>query len=272
MKTIISPVDFSPASINAANYAADLALATDSQLLLVNIFQIPISVTEVAISDTVFNEMLDVSQDDLDELASTLKDRTQGKVAIRTQVARGTIEGQMEELAMAEKPFALVMGIQDSTATERFFLGSHALHSIRHIFCPILIVPDHVNYYEIKKIGLACDLEHASEIPFDKVSEWISAFQASLDIIHVSRTGMTSSKEVGETLSIHNMLNKFRPNFHFLKGKDIAEELREFSNLQALNLLIIFPKKHGIEDVFAEKHARKIILRQSIPVLSVHTH
>ena len=115
MKTIISPVDFSPASLNAAQYAADLAFATGAKLVLVNIFQIPMSVTEIAISDSVFNEMLDASKDDLDDLASSLKERTNGKVQIESEVATGTIEGQIEELVLREKPFALVMGIQASS-------------------------------------------------------------------------------------------------------------------------------------------------------------
>ena len=271
MKTIISPVDFSPASLNAAQYAADLAFATGAKLVLVNIFQIPMSVTEIAISDSVFNEMLDASKDDLDDLASSLKERTNGKVQIESEVATGTIEGQIEELVLREKPFALVMGIQASSGMERFFLGSNTLHAIRHIFCPILVVPDHAVYQEIKRIGLACDLDHHTNIPFDKVADWLSAFNASLDIIHVNKSEKTSGDQVSETLAIHNMLAKFQPNFHFLKGKNIATELHDFSNLHVLDLLMIFPKRHGLDEVFGEKHATKIILHQQIPVLAAHT-
>jgi nucleotide-binding universal stress UspA family protein len=271
MKTIISPVDFSATSLNAAQYAADLALATGAKLVLVNVFQLPISVTEIAISDTVFNDILDISKDDLDELAFTLKERTSGKIDIETEVATGTIEGEIEASVIREKPFALVMGIQDSSGMERFFLGSNTLHAIRHIFCPILAVPEQAVFHDIKKIGLACDLDHSTNIPFDKVAEWLSEFNASLDIIHVNKSEKTSSNEVSESLTIHNMLNKFRPNFHFLRGKDLSSELHDFSNLQSLDLLIIFPKQHGFGEVFGEKHAKKIILHQQIPVLAVHT-
>jgi nucleotide-binding universal stress UspA family protein len=270
MKTIIAPVDFSEASLNAAKYAADLALATESKLLLVNVFQIPISVTEIAIPDSVFNEMLDVSRDDLDQLASTLKERTKGKIPIITEVATGTIEGQIEALTLEENPFALVMGIQASSAMERFFLGSNTVHAIRHIFCPILVVPEHAIFKNIRKIGLACDLDITTDIPFDKVLGWLHAFDASIDIIHLNRSEKATSTEVSESLSIHNVLNKFRPNFHFLKGKDLSTELREFSFVHELDLLIIFPKLHGVDQIFEEKHSRKIVLHQQIPVLSIH--
>jgi hypothetical protein len=229
------------------------------------------SVTEIAISDSALNEMLDTSKDDLDELASTLKERTNGRIQIETEVAVGPIEGQIEESVMREKPFALVMGMQTASGMERFILGSNTLHAIRHIFCPILVVPEHAAYREIKKIGMACDLDHTTNIPFPSVVDWLSAFNASLDIIHVNKSEKTSRDAVSESLSIHNMLNKFQPNFHFLKGKDLSAELLDFSNLRALDLLIIFPKNHGLDEIFGEKHTKKTILLQQIPVLTVHT-
>ena len=41
MKTILAPTDFSASSINAVNYAADMALAVNAQLILINAVQFP---------------------------------------------------------------------------------------------------------------------------------------------------------------------------------------------------------------------------------------
>ena len=52
MKTIIAPTDFSAVSLNAMNYAADLAVAIDAKLLLVNIVPLPVtSSVEVTITE-----------------------------------------------------------------------------------------------------------------------------------------------------------------------------------------------------------------------------
>jgi hypothetical protein len=37
MKTIIAPTDFSPVSLNAVNFAADMAVSVDSSLLLFHV-------------------------------------------------------------------------------------------------------------------------------------------------------------------------------------------------------------------------------------------
>jgi len=45
MRTIVAPTDFSSVSINALNYAADLAAAIEADLILLHVVQIPITVS-----------------------------------------------------------------------------------------------------------------------------------------------------------------------------------------------------------------------------------
>ena len=47
MKLIIAPTDFSAISDNAIKYATDMAAAMGANLMLVNVYQIPISFSEV---------------------------------------------------------------------------------------------------------------------------------------------------------------------------------------------------------------------------------
>jgi len=45
MRTIVAPTVFSSVSINALNYAADLAAAIEADLILLHVVQIPITVS-----------------------------------------------------------------------------------------------------------------------------------------------------------------------------------------------------------------------------------
>jgi nucleotide-binding universal stress UspA family protein len=47
MKLIIVPTDFSPLADNALKYAMDLATAMEGSLMLLNVYQLPISFSEV---------------------------------------------------------------------------------------------------------------------------------------------------------------------------------------------------------------------------------
>ena len=50
MKTILMATDFSPAALNAANYAADMALAINADMLLLHVYQIPVTFSEVPVA------------------------------------------------------------------------------------------------------------------------------------------------------------------------------------------------------------------------------
>ena len=47
MKLLLVPTDFSPMADNAMKYAMDMAKSTNANLMLVNMYQIPISFSEV---------------------------------------------------------------------------------------------------------------------------------------------------------------------------------------------------------------------------------
>jgi len=51
MKTIIAATDFSPISLNAANYAADMARMTDAQLILFHVYAVPMTMSDIPVAN-----------------------------------------------------------------------------------------------------------------------------------------------------------------------------------------------------------------------------
>ena len=49
MKTIIIPTDFSPIAANALHYGINMAQAIDASILLLHVYQVPITMTDVPI-------------------------------------------------------------------------------------------------------------------------------------------------------------------------------------------------------------------------------
>ena len=68
MKTIIVPTDFSPAALNATNYAADMALAIKANLLLFHVYQLPLSVSDTPIVLLSVEEMNEAAETKLAQL------------------------------------------------------------------------------------------------------------------------------------------------------------------------------------------------------------
>ena len=62
MKLIIAPTDFSAISDNAIRYATDMAVAMGTNLMLVNVYQLPISFSEVPLVTISIDEIRKISE------------------------------------------------------------------------------------------------------------------------------------------------------------------------------------------------------------------
>jgi nucleotide-binding universal stress UspA family protein len=270
MKTIIAPTDFSSSSLNSVNYAADLAKASGAKLILLNVVRVPITVSEVPMPEPVFEEMIDLAKQDLDDLAAKLTNRTKGEIKVSTEIMVGTVQHQIAEISNREKPFAIVMDMRGGHNIERFLLGSNTLSATRHLHYPVLIIPEDVHFKNIKKIGLACDFQNTEILPLDLIKNWLSVFGAELDIVHVNRDEKKVKSLNRKTIHIQDCLSEFHPQFHFVTSENISEGLGNFTRQQGWDLLIVVPRKHGFFGLVDEKHSARIIMHEQIPVLSIH--
>src|SRR6187402_1825308 len=82
MKTIIVPTDFSPIATNAINFAADMATNINASLLLLHVYQVPVSMTDVPVVMISTEELKKSSESKLQELKDALTHITSGKIKI----------------------------------------------------------------------------------------------------------------------------------------------------------------------------------------------
>jgi len=273
MRVLIATTDFSQPSMNAVNYAADMAKAINAKLILFDAVPVPVAVSEIPVPEGNLEDMLTEAGRELDTLKDKLILRTAGKIEISTEALMGSFADKIGEISEKYNPFAIVMGISERKPIARFLMGSNTFYAIEKNPNPILIIPEKASFRPIDKIGLASDLEDVTgTIPFKLISEWVSVFKSTLNIIHVNRNGKVQKlSEIGEAISLQNHLNKFHPRFEFLTGDNLAEKLNEYAKEHDLDLLMVAPRHHGFLGLFDKKHSKEIILHQEIPILAIHS-
>jgi nucleotide-binding universal stress UspA family protein len=186
MRTIVAPTDFSSVSINALNYAADLAAAIDAELILLHVVQIPIIVSEIPFTSVDYEKIPEEAEHELAVLVNQLFTRTKDRINIHHKLRVGSVGPELEDLCEIKKPFAVVMGTKGAVAAERLFLGSNIMFAINSLKYPVLIVPPNASFNGIKKIALASDLkEIESTKPIEFLKEYLKIFKSKLDIVHV---------------------------------------------------------------------------------------
>ena len=273
MKTLIVPTDFSPVSINAMNYAADMALSIDASLLLLHVYQIPVTFTEVPVVNISLEEMKKISEEKVAELKKGLEHITSGKLKVYAESRLGEVTDEIEDLCKKINPFAVVMGTKGAGGLERLFLGSNTLTAIRHLTYPVIVVPPGAVFNGIKKIGFACDLNEVVETtPSDKIHEVCTMFNARLLVLNVDYKNKHFLPETPEeSLLLHTLLEDLDPVYQYIEHEDVVDGINEFAEKQTLDLVITIPKKHKLlSGLFQKSHTRELVFESHIPIMCIH--
>jgi nucleotide-binding universal stress UspA family protein len=274
MKTIIIPTDFSPVSTNAMNYAVDMALSIEASVLLLHVYQIPVTMTDVPVVMVSAEEL----KRDADEKLAKLKDAilhiTSGRLKVYTESRLGNVVDELEDLCQRIHPFAVVMGTKGASGIERVLFGSVTLTVIRHLTSPVICVPPGKEYGGgIKKIGFACDFnEVVATTPAGRIIEIVKTFNAELHVLNVLyKEGQIKPEVTEQSLLLDTMLAEIKPVYHFIRHRDIEDGINEFAETNNLDLIIAIPKKHKLlEGIFKPSSTRQLVFQSHVPVMCVH--
>ena len=271
MKNIIAPTDFSPASVNAVKYAAQLAASIGGDLLLLNVVSLPLSIAEVSVADSTLSELEEESKTELDALKEELDMLTQNKVRIEPKTAFGNLEEELEILCKTINPFAIVMNSGKESDLVRFFTGSNTFATARHTHFPVVVVPEKSTFKPIQSIALACDLKsEIKQVTISKFKEWLEVFNASLDLVYVSSDVNVTINTVTESVSMKDRFYDCHPAFHLLHTQNLESGVNEFIKEHQPGLLAVIPKdRNFLTDIFHKSHSKPFLLHPSIPVLAI---
>jgi nucleotide-binding universal stress UspA family protein len=274
MKTIIAPTDFSPVSLNAVHYAADMATAVNASLTLLHVSQVPMAFSEVPYPSENLEELSKIAEKKIEQLKKEIAESKGEKLKIYTELRTGVIIAEIEDTCEKLQPYAVVMGTQGAGALERLFFGSNTLAATKKLEWPLVVVPREAKFKAIKKIGLACDLKKVVETsPVDVIKAIVKEFHSELHVIHVNMEGERryGPEIIEESGMLQEMLDELHPRYHFLNNTDVDEGLSDFAERNQLDLLIVIPKKHTlISKLFHKSHTKQMVLHTHVPVMAVH--
>jgi nucleotide-binding universal stress UspA family protein len=275
MKTIIAPTDFSAASLNAVNYAADLACVIGTNLSLLHVCPVTVSLSDVPSPAYSTAELVADAEEQMKLLKENILYRTKDSLKITTTIKQGDVVLAIDEQCHAINPYAVVMATESNAAFERFLFGGKTINAVRQLAWPLIVVPPSVKFTSLKKIGLACDLKNVIDtIPVKEIKNLVKEFHARLHVLHASSgaDGALTAQTVEETGWLQEILGDLNPEYHFIKGgDDIEQSINQFAEENNLDLLIVIPKKHNlISKIFKHSHAKQLVLHAHVPVMAIH--
>ena len=140
IERILIPVDFSEASVSAAEYGCALAARFGADVTLLNVY----SPGVIALPDAVYAPTREESlalahaaQAHVESLAAKLE---RDGVIIHCEVVEGFAADAILAWTERKRPDLIVMGTHGRLGVSHLLLGSVAEHTVRHATCPVLTV------------------------------------------------------------------------------------------------------------------------------------
>lgn len=270
MKKILVATDFSPAALNAANYAAEMASAIQADLYLLHVCPTALPYGEAAV--LVYANDTAAAEKDMIAFKEKIRTGESPVLSIETEVNMGIFFDELKNACERIKPYAVIMGAQGTTASERFFFGSHSSYAARHLQWPLITVPAGVRFSAIKKIGLACDFDHVIEsVPSDEIKMLIKDFNAELHVLNAGKQKGFDPEVVFQSGMLQEMLQGYKAQYHFIAAEDKDQGLIDFVENNDIDMLVVLPKRHGLLGALVHKsHTKQLVLHSHVPVLALH--
>nr|WKN40172.1 universal stress protein [Tunicatimonas sp. TK19036] len=194
LNKILCPVDFSESSLNAVEFAAKLGAAHKASLTLIHVF------TEDEFGSALSSQKLPdrFKQDDVDNLVGHAEDMIEhlAKEVYRLEVGKGLVacdyhftygplERQIVDYAEEHQYSIIVMGTSGVKDVFEEYVGSNTVKTIERAHCPVLCVPDSVEYRPPKNIMYATNYQEEDTKALARLSLFAKPFQAQVHIVHM---------------------------------------------------------------------------------------
>jgi nucleotide-binding universal stress UspA family protein len=264
MKTIITPTDFSDASVNAVLFAADVAMEVNAKLQIYHAVADRIVLVDNMDYDQEYAETEEAMQQ-LEVLQQKVKSHTRHRLSIDVQLKYGNIDRVLQESCKQAAPFAVVMAATEKTAVERFLLGSKTLAVSHKMEVPVILVPHGARFKGFKKMAIATDLNNVYEtVPLDSLTHWVEAFKPALEMVFVKEDDQFGADNVSEAIALQTHFAKYYPTTRYIQNSNVAQGIITYLNESWPDLLIIMPKKHAF---FHKSLSKQFIIHPIVPTM-----
>jgi nucleotide-binding universal stress UspA family protein len=269
MQTIIIATDYSAAATNALQYAASLASVVKADLILFNSYHLNPHAANGLVTSTGMEQMISNNNTHLQELA----DETAKKYGLNVGWAsksNDTVE-ELVKYATDQNVDLVVMGIESNLIEYELF-GNTTTAVIKHLRCPVLVVPNDVPFKGIEKILYA--YEHTcldQDNHLDVMKEIARKFSAQLQVFHVdtkAKAGAAVAVDDSVTSTVDGLLEDVDHTYNFVGypkiGEGIARGVEDFE----ADLLVMVPHKTGfLESLLKGSNTRSMTLKTRVPLL-----
>jgi nucleotide-binding universal stress UspA family protein len=267
MNTILVPVDFSPASRNATNYAAELAKLLHTRLLLFHAYMLPTPISEVPYAMITVDNLQKENEDQLKKEADRLHDEY--GVEVERLVRIGVASDEIKTLTKEKEIGLIVMGMKGAGGLDKI-IGSTTTNVSRKVKTAVLVIPHDATYIPIKHITYASDFTYKTSIQlFNPLLELARAVQARVHILNIRQShGGDTEEELTGKRNNEIIFEGLNHEYVTIEEPSVNHGISKYLKQQSSELLAMVAHKHSfLERVFSKDHTSAMAYETHVPLL-----
>lgn len=270
---ILIPTDFSKFSRVAVFYAAKLAKKLDAEIILLNVVFIggPGRSQTMIKTQEIIDYIKENSQRNFKKLLNEIRKEVGTKVKITSETIEGyPVEDVVEKFAVENKIDMIIIGTKGASGLKKVLIGSNAAAVISNSKIPVITVPEHARYNNIKHIVYASDML-ALKREIKTLIAFAQLFNAAIHMVHI--VSIDSKKNFDSKKIQKDLISKYgyrQIHFHISESDDVIEAIDDFLADSKADLLAMFTHKPTFfEKLFDTSITRKMAFHSWIPLLAI---
>ncbi|TND10078.1 MAG: UspA domain-containing protein [Bacteroidetes bacterium] len=268
MKNILACTDFSSSGNNAAHYAAGLAKAAETKLILFHVCHLPVATGEVPIMAYDVAEIEKIALERLKKEAEGINKVFGIETAV--EVTTGLLTDEVKDAAKKNEAGLVVMGTRGEGNAVGIFGG--AAHEVIHrCGLPVLAIPGGATWRPFKKIVFASDLHKDEHPQYDILRRFANMNNAKVLLVSMLHKNETPSMEKAVAgVRLEHDFEGMRHEMLLLENDDTIEGLNKFVEEENADLLVVLPHRHNIfKRLFGTTHTQKMLRHAHLPLLAL---
>ena len=249
MKKILVPCDFSETSLQAFQFAVEIARKSGGTIMLLHIAELPV-LHDTMLMPTLYFEagyLKDMEANAEKKFVKMKSKYSKENIKINSFVKLGPILGTINGFAEEHKADLIVMGTQGATGLKDFFIGSNTEKIVRLSSLPVLAIRKSFKLHKIKKILFPTTLQPEENHLVKHVKKLQDFFSAALHLLLVN-----TPHNLNRAAEEHAMMEKFAKR-HKLKNYTVHTR----DNFYVEDAIVEFVHEINADMIVMGTHGRK---------------
>ncbi len=275
-QSILCPIDFSNSSANALEYAIEFGAGRTSEIILLNVFSIPVASADAFVfvpGPEEIEEIRNAYQTRMDEWIQKYRPTLKAGMSLSGHVRYGEPVTEILLMARDVKPDLMVMGLQGEGFIKENLIGSTATQLMSEYEGPLMVVPSDCRYKPVEHIVFFYDgKDFKDEHVLSPLVETADTHHAKISVCTIvpelQEFPEWADKLVSESLQ-PSLSNREDVSFKIVQSKHFIEGAEKFMEENEADLVFVVKRKHNFLDfLFKKGHSKSLAFHSTVPLLS----